>query len=224
MFSGFNQKALDFLRDIRENNSKPWFEEHKGVYQEHLLEPMRELVRYMTGDMLAIDPDFEIRPAVNRTISRIYRDTRFSKDKSLYKRSMWIVFKRPSKEWLDAPAYFFELFPDSYRYGMGMYSASRATMDSFREMIDAKPDDFRSAVAFYNNKQPFRLEGDTYKRILDKSKPDDIQNWYQRKSFYLVCDRDIDSRLFGRDIADDLIYGFELLAPLYKYIWKIKNS
>ncbi len=89
--------------------------------------------------MLTIDPSFGIRPAVDKTISRIYRDTRFSKDKSLFKSTMWLTFKRPRKDWKDAPAYFLEISPDSYRYGMGYYSVSSDTMYKFREMIDKKP-------------------------------------------------------------------------------------
>ncbi len=58
----------------------------------------------------------KVSPQINRTISRIYRDTRFSKDKSPYKTTMWVTFKRPVKEWQNAPAYFFEITLESYRY------------------------------------------------------------------------------------------------------------
>jgi hypothetical protein len=58
----------------------------------------------MDGFMLSIDPYFDVHPAINRTISKIYRDTRFSNDKSPFKTTMWITFKRPEKNWKDAPA------------------------------------------------------------------------------------------------------------------------
>ena len=222
-FDSFSQKTLDFLRDIKANNNKGWFEEHKPYYLEYILEPLKNLVIELDSFMLTIDPYFETRPAINKTISRIYRDTRFSKDKSPFKSTMWITFKRPSKDWRDAPAYFFEIAPDSYRYGMGLYSASPDTMYRFREMIDKRPKEFLKAISFYSKQQIFAVEGEKYKRIFDENKPEEIQNWYQRRNLYLVCNRRIDNRLFKRDLIDDLIFGFGLLAPFYQYLWKIKS-
>lgn len=222
-FNGFSQKTLDFLRDIKANNNKGWFEAHKQDYKDYLLEPLKNLVIELGGFMLTIDPYFETRPAVNKTISRIYRDTRFSKDKSPFKDTMWITFKRPSKDWKDAPAYFFEICPDSYRYGMGLYAASPDTMYRFREMIDKRPKEFLKAISFYSKQQIFAVEGEKYKRIFDENKPEEIQNWYQRRNLYLVCNRKIDNHLFKRDLVEDLIFGFGLLAPFYQYLWKIRS-
>ncbi|MBN1220352.1 MAG: DUF2461 domain-containing protein, partial [Anaerolineae bacterium] len=108
-FEGFAPETLEFLRNLKANNNKTWFEAHKQEYQEYLLQPLQALVADMGNFMLSIDPYFEVTPAVNKTISRIHRDTRFSRDKSSYKSTMWITFKRPRKDWQDAPAYFFEL-------------------------------------------------------------------------------------------------------------------
>ncbi len=222
VFNGFSPETLDFLRSLQANNNKTWFEAHKPDYQERLLKPLQDLVLDLSGFMLAIDPYFEVTPAVGKTISRIYRDTRFSKDKSPYKSTMWITFKRPNKDWQDMPAYFFEICPDSYRFGMGFYSASRDTMDRFRAMIDGKPQEFFKAISFYPKQQVFVVEGEKYKRRLDESKPEEILNWYQRKNLYLVCNRRIDNRLFSRELLDDLISGFGLIAPFYHYLWKTK--
>ena len=154
----------------------------------------------------------------------MYRDTRFSKDKSPYKSSMWIAFKRHSENWKDAPAYFFEISPDSYRYGMGFYQAAKDTMDRLREKIDKTPDEFLRAISFYSKQKAFELAGEKYKRLLDKNKPVEIQEWYQRRNLYLVCNRKIDDCLFSRELVDDLISGYSLIAPLYNYLWKIKSE
>jgi len=220
-FAGFAQEGLDFLQNVKKNNSKAWFEENKDVYQKHLLKPFQSLVTDLVDTMLAIDDNFEIRPSVNKTISRIYRDTRFSKDKSLFKNTMWLTFKRPIKDWKDAPAYFFELSPNSYRYGMGYYSASRNTMDILRKNIDEKPSEFLNVISFYNKQNLFTLEGEKYKKILNDRMPKYIQEWYQRKSFYLVHNSEIDDHLFSPILIDELISGFKMLKPLYRYLWKI---
>ncbi len=222
-FAGFSRKTLKFLRGLKANNDKAWFQARKSDYEEYVLGPFRDLVTDLGDFMLDIDPCFEITPAINKTISRIYRDTRFSKDKSPYRSTMWFIFKNRSKDWLTLVCgYFFELSPASYRYGMGFYNAAPAIMSKFREMIDENPKEFAKAISFLDKQKTFVLEGDKYKRIIDKSKPEKIQDWYQRKNMYLVCNRKIDNVLFSSKLVDDLIYGFGLIAPFYHYLQKIK--
>ena len=223
-FPGFSQKTLEFLTDLSENNNKIWFEEHRYDYNEYLMKPLRNLVIDLGEFMLAaIDPYLDVNPAINRTISKIYRDIRFSNDKSPFKSTMWITFKRPNKDWKDEPTYFFEISPAFYRYGMGFYCASKDTMDKFREVMDKKPKEFMKSISFLSKQNTFVLEGGKYKRLIDKNKPEEIQQWYQRRNLYLVCNRPIEKRLFSRKLIDDLISGFEIIAPFYHFLWNIKG-
>ena len=222
-FKGFSEETLKFLEHLKTNNNKEWFENHKPDYQRFLLEPLKDLVADLGGFMLTIDPRFEIRPAVNKTISRINRDIRFSKDKSPYKTTMWITFKRLNKDWKDTPAYFFEISPNSYRFGMGLYSASPETMGQFRKAIDSDPKKFNNAVSFYFKQNIFVVEGEMYKRIIDTHKPKKVQKWYQRKNLYLACNRKTDKILMSNRLVDDLVSGFRILAPFYHYLGDIKS-
>jgi len=220
-FNGFSVETLTFLSTNNTNNSKQWFEAHRQDYQQFLLEPMQNLVLDLGEFMLTIDPLLEIAPKVNKTISKIYRDTRFSRDKSLFKNNMWLSFKRPLAEWKDRPVFFFELFPDWYRYGMGFYSASKTTMDRLRQSIDENPDRFLAVVSFLSKQDVFTVAGENYKRILDPSKSGILLEWYQRKNFYLVCNRDVDDSLFSARLVDDLINNFGMIAPFYQYLWNV---
>jgi len=222
-FQGFSHETLDFLKNLKAKNSKAWFEANKHVYQDYLLNPLQNLVSELSEVMLDIDPNFEARPVINKTISRIYRDTRFSRDKSLFKNNMWVTFKRPSKDWKDAPCYYFEIFPDWYRYGMGYYSASKATMDRLRESIDENPNEFLEAISFYKNQNLFQIEGEKYKQLIKNQYPPDIDEWYQWKSFYLSCNRKIDEALFSPKLVNELTVGFLMLKPLYWYLMKLKS-
>ena len=141
--------TLRFLKSLEKNNNKQWFEKHKKDYENFVLEPTRSLVNELGDFMLEIDPRFEITPSINKTISRMYRDTRFSKDKSQYRSNFWIVFKRQKKEWsTQGCAYFFEVYKDWYHFGMGFYDAAPAIMSKFREQIDENPEEFMKAIAF----------------------------------------------------------------------------
>ena len=224
-FRGFSPKTLKFLRSLNTNNNKAWFQAHKADYQEYVLQPLRDLVTDLGDLMLDIDPYFEITPAVNKTISRIYRDTRFSKDKSPFRSTVWFTFKNQKKDWTThVCGYFFELSVDSYRYGMGFYNAAPAIMSKFREMIDENPKEFLKAISFFDKQKTFVLEGEKYKRIIDKTKPEKIQHWYQRKNMYLVCNRKIDDTLFSKKLIDDLANCFKMIAPLYQYMQKMTTG
>jgi uncharacterized protein (TIGR02453 family) len=222
-FNGFSTEALQFLFETKINNNKAWYEANKKIYQEILLAPFQDLVSDLSSFMLTIDPNFITIPAVDKTISRIYRDTRFSKDKSLYRDSMWLTFKRRSEDWKEAPAYYFEITPDSYRYGMGIYNAPKPIMDKFRQQIDEKPAEFLKVISFYKQNQIFTLEVEKYKKILAPDKPAEIQEWYQCKSFHLTTKKPINELLFSKRLVPELISGFGLLAPLYNYLWEVKR-
>ena len=223
-FTGFVPETLEFLRGLAANNNKLWFESHRDDYETYLLHPMRSLVHELGDLMLSIDPYIDVTPAVNKTISRIYRDTRFSRDKSLFRPNMWIAFKRPARDWKVCPSFYFELYADRYRYGMGFYSATAATMRRFREMIDESPKEFAKAIAFTKNDRRYEIAGEEYKRIIDPDKPGEIQVWYQKRSLYLVCNSKINKRLFGVKILHELFDGFALLRPIYQFLWKATES
>jgi uncharacterized protein (TIGR02453 family) len=222
VFSGFTPETFKFLLGLEFNNSKPWFEENKPDYLKYVVEPFKQLVKDLSGYMLAIDPGFETRPEISKTISRIYRDVRFSKDKTPYKSSVWITFRRVGRDWTFDPCFFFEITPHLYRYGMGFYTASKPTMDRLRELIDDHDPQFIKADKVYRKQDVFIMEGDRYKKLYNAEKPEDILEWYQRKNIYFMCTRKPEDKLFTKQIADDLKRDFELVLPLYKFLWKIK--
>jgi uncharacterized protein (TIGR02453 family) len=222
-FTGFSPESLGFFESLASHNNKAWFEEHRGDFEQHLMEPLKALVSDLTAAMLAIDPDLITIPAVDKTISRIYRDTRFSRNKSPYKTCLWITFKRRSPDWKSAPCFFFEISADGYRYGMGFYSASRETMDNLRRFIEAKPAEFKKILAAFGKQDTFTLEGDRYKRPVNTALSGDIQEWHGRKNIYFICQRPVDGRIFTRGICDDLREGFALLKPLYELLWRVRG-
>ncbi|HEY3309213.1 MAG TPA: DUF2461 domain-containing protein [Desulfuromonadaceae bacterium] len=219
-FHGFSLTSLEFLRDLKTNNSKAWFEAHRSAYEQHLLSPLRALTAGLTPLMLAIDPDLVVEP--RRVISRIHRDTRFSRDKSPYKSTLWLAFKRPLSEWQDAPAFFFELGVDTWRYGMGFYAASKETMDRLRRLIEQKPAEFERMVAFLADQDRFVVEGEQYKRVINPVVPEHLRPWHQSKSVYLVCNRQSGNQLYERELLQELITGFSLLEPLYHSFSKLR--
>ena len=89
-FHGFSWEALDFLRQLRRNNRRLWFEKHKTIYEEKVRQPMVKLVQALNLDLRGFAPEMVTDP--KRAIYRIYRDVRFSPDKSPYKTHIAALF------------------------------------------------------------------------------------------------------------------------------------
>ncbi len=219
-FNGFTHETLDFLNEIHLNNNRPWFEQNRERYKSIVQSPFLELGRALSEPMSRIDSGFELRP--EKIISRINRDVRFSRDKSPYRSNVWISYKRPQKDWAEAPAFFFELMPDSYRYGMGFYSAGKDTMDLFRNEMTVREDEFLKIVNSISKKKIFSLEGEAYKREIKNTLPESLQTWYQKKNLYLMRTCEAGEELFNGEIADILSTGFKSLETLYNFFWGIK--
>jgi len=219
-FNGFTHETLNFFNDLLLNNNRPWFEQNRERYKSVVYAPFLELGHALMEPMSKIDPGFELRP--EKIISRINRDIRFSNDKSPYRSNVWISYKRPQKEWMEAPAFFFELMPDSYRYGMGFYNAGKSTMDLFRSEMVKREDEFLKIVNSISKKAIFTVEGEAYKRRLENGLSDSLQEWYQKKNLYLMKTEDIGDEIFNGKISTILSDGFKSLEALYNFLWSIK--
>lgn len=218
----FSRETLDFLFENRLQDSKPWFEEHRPAYNRLVLDPFRQLVTDITPAMLQIDPQFITQPGVGRTISRIFRDTRFSKDKAIFRANMWFVFMREKKLYNGLPAFYFDLSPGGFEYGCGYWHADPASMDAMRRLILAGNADFHRANDAFHRQNVFQMEGETYKRSRFPSEPAELRQWLdcrnigfnrrvgsESEEFSVVCtDR----------LADKLAADFALLAPIYRFL------
>ena len=92
-FSGFRPAALAFLRDLARNNRKDWFEAHRDVYEHEVRQPLRALLDDLDVRLATVAP--ELAADSRRSVFRIYRDVRFSKDKSPYKThaAFWVTHR-----------------------------------------------------------------------------------------------------------------------------------
>ena len=79
-FNGFSKGTIQFYRDLENNNNKLWFEAHKGDFEHYVMDPAKDFVVSLGKSLKTIAPKVHADPRVNKSIFRIYWDTRFSKD------------------------------------------------------------------------------------------------------------------------------------------------
>jgi uncharacterized protein (TIGR02453 family) len=215
-FTGFTPKTFQFFNELKENNYKPWFDAHKLVYEKEVLLPLKALALAMTPAMYSIDSQMDFRP--NKIISRIYRDTRFSLDKSPYKTNMWFTFQRIVDDWVGFPGYYLEIGSEGYQYGMGLFMAKKKVMDSYRSRIEYEPERFKEMTEDLTGKEGFIRGGEEYKRPLNNDLPEYFQPWVQRKTIYLYKSFPVGEKLFDTGFAQYMAGEFIRLQAFYDFL------
>ena len=165
-FGGFRPELLEFLREVRGNNSREWFTAHRGEYETLLLQPAREFVVAMADWLPKLGSDIHAEPKVHGSILAINRDTRFSADKTPYKTHLDLWFWQGSGPGLnrERPGYFFRLTPESLILGAGMHALSESALERYRRAV---LDDERG-IALENISRKIgesSFGGRTYKRV-----------------------------------------------------------
>ena len=211
-------KTIEFLTENKKRNSKEWFDLHKDQYQQDVVSPLVELVRELTPFMISIDPHIVCDPKVGRTVSRIHRDIRFSKDKSLYREDAWISFSRDKKQFPAYPQFFFMLTPQRYVYGCGYFVASPDSMKRIRSLILSGDPKFQEALNEIDRQNTFKLEGEEYKKNQFLSAPKELWPWLNRKNFCLEHASEDFSRLFSADFSIHLQQELRKLSSLYTFL------
>lgn len=214
----FSEKTLDFLAENRFQNSREWYHQHKEEYRRFVVQPFIELVQVLTPTMQMIDPSIDCTPRIDRTISRVYRDTRFSKDKSLYRETAWCTFMRSKKLYHGMPAFFFEISPDGIRYGCGYYAADQRTMESIRREVLAGSALFTEAKRAVDEQEVFEQVSARYKRTRYPEQSQELQQWLDLRDFCLMHQSTDFAWLFSDEVAPTLIRQFEQIAPVYHFL------
>lgn len=219
MSASFSQKTLEFLFENRLRDSREWFAQHKEEYQSCVIEPLRSLVQDLTPVMLELDPEFVTEPRIDKTICRIWRDTRYTRDPSLYRDSMWIIFKRGGRmHGTDYPGVYFEITCQGFSYGCGFYHASTAYMNTLRAMILSGSPEYKKADRAYRTQNLFRLDGDVFKRPRYTNRPDAERDWLERRGISFNAESEDMDLLFSEDLPAKLEADFRNLFPIYRFL------
>jgi uncharacterized protein (TIGR02453 family) len=141
-FAGFPAEGIKFLRDLKKNNNREWFAPRVETYKQKVRAPMLELVEALHRSMLKFAPNYVGEPP--RCLYRIYRDIRFSKDKTPYKTRVDALFWRNSLEKDEGAAYYISVSPENVFLGAGLYMPSPASLLAVRQHVAANANDFRS--------------------------------------------------------------------------------
>jgi uncharacterized protein (TIGR02453 family) len=160
----FSDKTIRFLRALKRNNRREWFNAHRDDYEQHVRQPMTTMVERLAEDFRTFAPELVASPRLS--IYRIYRDTRFSDNKTPYKTHVAAVFPTRGLQKHEGAGLYFHISPDEVWVGGGMYSPQPSQLYAVREHIAANSRDLRRIVespAF--RRHVGQLEGEKLTRV-----------------------------------------------------------
>ena len=216
MFTGFTEDTYRFLWELAFHNNREFFEQNRERYKRVLYAPMRELLEALAPTVERIDARLNTRPM--GTISRINRDTRYTKDQSPYRDHAWLGFKLPGQFTSECFTLYFEIDREGYGYGMGMYSPEPAMMQSIRSRILARPQQFLALVNDQAFAETFSLEGERYKRPkFTEGDPEILPYLNLRRMTYCFYSRE-QSKTLRAALLDEVRVAFERMEPVYRFV------
>jgi uncharacterized protein (TIGR02453 family) len=156
----FSPDLFAFLRELKANNEREWFNANKGRYERNLKEPALAFIEDVGYRLPAVAPHLV---ADKRSMFRIYRDTRFAKDKTPYKTHVGIYFRHARSAEADTAGLYLHLEPAHVFLGAGIWHPTSPALKRIRDALVARPDEWRRAVEAV---EPVwkQAEGETLKR------------------------------------------------------------
>lgn len=217
VFPGFPAEMVKFFRGLKRNNRRDWFQPRKHLYDQHVKEPMLELVAALNGELVKFAPEYVTDP--KHAIFRIYRDTRFSPDKTPYKTHVAATFSRRGPEHMGTGGFYFSVSSDQIEIAGGIYRPLPETMFLVRSHI---AENYRELRAILADRKARKLMGDLQGDELTRA-PKGFDTCHPAvdliKKKDWILDATIEPSLATTPkLFREILDRFRVMAPLIQYL------
>ncbi len=225
-FPGLTDEAFVFLKSLKRNNDREWFRPRKDTYVDELRDPMRMLVADLSrrlperGLPLTGDP--------KRSVFRIYRDTRFSKNKAPYKTHVAAALSRNGDK--RAPgALYIHVEPESNRIGGGFWRADKDFLRHWRARLSANPDEFLQIVEDVEAAGlTLETAGSPLTRMprgFEDQRENAAADYFRWRGGFAATREDVtDDDVLSPGFADLIVETAEAVRPLLEYGWRVADE
>jgi len=215
-FEGFPREGLKFLRQLKRNNNREWFSKHKSEYEDLVKLPMQSFIAALKVPMSKVAPELDVNP--KRSMFRIYRDVRFSKNKQPYKTHAAAIF-HVRGHWQDSAGFYVHIEPGGVYAGGGVYMPDSDQLKKIRRAIAGNSRDFLAVVGSETFAKQFRsLEGEKLQRVPLGFPSDHMMGeWLKHKSFYAGVEWK-EETCHSPKIVDTTVSLYRDLLPLIRFL------
>jgi uncharacterized protein (TIGR02453 family) len=216
-FRGFSPEAISFLRALKRNNRREWFQPRKEKYEKLIKAPMLEFVAGMNEEFARFAPAYVTSP--EKAVYRIYRDTRFSSDKTPYKTHIAAIFPRNSAVEREGAVFYLHFTEKEVLAFGGVWRPDRNELMAYRTLLRDNHEEFESLLSNKSlRKMVGKLEGEQLSRM-PKGFPVDhpAESLLRRKQWYLESTLDIGLLTTPR-VVPELAKRFAVMAPMVEFL------
>jgi uncharacterized protein (TIGR02453 family) len=223
-FLGFCKESLDFLKKLenKKNNNKVWFDKNREKYETYIKMPMRALIDNLSGEFYKIDPAIVVN---YKSIFRINRDIRFSKDKTPYKSMTSASFCFNTIKKPEIPQFYFHLSPVEFLVAGGQYSLDSDKLKKIRKKIYDDFDYFKKIISDKNFANEYKkISGDKltnlprgYDTLKFDSKNNVLMEFLKMKQYY-VSKTYKPEVAFNPELVNLITYNFNLMYDFTKFL------
>ncbi|MDE3058470.1 MAG: DUF2461 domain-containing protein [Bacteroidota bacterium] len=217
-FTGFPREGIAFLQKLKRNNNREWFEKHKPDYETFVKLPMQSLIASLQPHFDRFAPEFDANP--KRSLFRIYRDIRFSKDKTPYKTHAAAHFVlRGKPKGIEGSGYYLHIEPGEVFLGGGIYMPDNDQLKKIRLALAANSGNFLAIIENKNFKKRFgKLEGEHLQRVPQGYEPGHpMAEWLKMKQFFVGVSLP-EQKCFSKSFPEIIAGIFEKAAPLVRFL------
>ncbi len=219
-FTGFSPKALTFFRQLARNNDRDWFNAHKGEYETLLKEPMLSLLAWLNGRFARFAPDHVTEP--KKAIYRIYRDTRFSKNKIPFKLNISAMFGHRLLPKNYCSGYYFHVSATECFVGVGVYMPEPEQLKAIRDAIESDTRRFEKLIKDPKlTRRMGKLAGDKLQRVPKGYDPTHPAAEYLKMKQFCFYKEMKPQLALEKSFGDEVAKCFEACAPFSAYLNQI---
>lgn len=220
MAQGSLGDIISYLSDLADNNNTGWFKENRSRYEDEFLAPAKQLVGEIGAQLKSIDKSLKAVPAINKSIKRLNRDLRFSKDKTPYNPRLHLLFWLGDKPKF-SPAFHVYFKPDHFGFGCGLWEFSPAQLEAYRSACLDK----RKVQALDKTLTAMvKAKGGKRSTPALKLPYGDTQEWngehLRFKNLVVMGEARLTKRLQQSGTAEAVIEKFATQKPVYEWVKK----
>ena len=226
MFKGFTKEGIDFLKELKDNNSKEWFLNHRYIWERSILEPNKAFVKDMGETLQILVPTINALPKVGGSLFRIYRDTRFSKDKTPMKSKIGLLFWQGKNHRMQSSSFYMHYDENEYFVAAGIRNFKPPLLKIYREYIqDEKKREELDQILQDLIFKGYLLPKLKYKRLPRGFKKDDKHAYlalYGAIFAYRIFP--IDDIFFSEELIDRVFDIYQNMSKLQQWVYEMSSS
>ncbi|MDA7848138.1 DUF2461 domain-containing protein [Sulfurospirillum sp.] len=225
-FNGFSFEGIKFLKKLENNNTKVWFENNRTTWEKYILLPNTNFVQEMGETLQILVPTIHFKSKVSGSLFRIYRDVRFSKDKTPMKNKIGVMFWQGQAHRMQSSCFYIQYNKENYLVASGIRSFKPPLLKAYRKYIKHKKHRESLHVILEDLKaKGYSITEPKYKRVpAEFDKNEEYVYLTKYASMFVFIEYKLDDIFFTPQIVDKVFKLYQDMFKLQQWVYKMSLS